>query len=38
MDYDALLTKVLALLSHKTGEQCSGGIAEAPGEGTTRRA
>jgi hypothetical protein len=38
MDYDALLTEVFALLPHKTGEQCGGGIAEAPGEGTSRRA
>jgi hypothetical protein len=38
MDDDALLTEVLALLPHKTGEQCGGGIAEVPGEGTSRRA
>jgi hypothetical protein len=38
MDYDAFLTEVLALHPHKTDEQCGGGIAEAPGEGTSRRA
>jgi len=37
MDYDAILAEVRALLPHKTGEQCGGGIAEAPGAGTSRR-
>jgi hypothetical protein len=36
MDYDAIMAQVPALLQQETGEQCGGGLIEAPSEGISR--